>query len=736
MVSQGIAATPAASVTITLTTDVLFDAGGDARTVAALRIAAVDRAHDRAARRMLESLGAVEVDALEDCAVAPGSGIHFVLVDDDVHALCGFTSRAVPQLRAQGWRVDIDPAYPWQVVDAAAPLVAAVEAATDRPGWFDLELGVEIDGHVVSLLAPLLDLLETIDDLDELARSRRRSIAIRVGERHWMPLPPERLRMLLAVLRGLYRDGRVGVLWGGAAALAELGVALHGQDRPAVWRGDPHIRDHAYALALGPRAAMPALAGLRADLRPYQREGVAWLQHLRASGTGGVLADDMGLGKTLQTIAHLLAEREAGRLGPATGQPPALVVTLTSVAPNWLRELAKFAPDLKVLPLFGPARRARFAEIPAHDVIVTTYPLLARDRDELAAHRFHIAILDEAHAIKNIDAQVHDAARAIDAEHRVCLTGTPIENHLGELWAQMEFLMPGVLGDAERFRHEYRIPIEQLGDTRRLAALRERVKPFILRRTKDAVARDLPAKTELVRAVELASAQRELYESIRVAAHGDVRAQIKARGLGASTIAILDALLKLRQVCCDPRIASGLPPGAGLAGSAKLDLLLAMIDEMLGQGRRILVFSQFARMLALVSEALLAKGVGHVTLTGQTADRQRPIDAFQNGRADVFLISLKAGGTGLNLTRADTVIHYDPWWNPAAQAQATDRAHRIGQEHPVFVYNLIAAGSVEERMLGLQRHKRRLADGILAAGGAGAGALTEADVDDLLAPLG
>src|SRR5688572_21681783 len=636
-----VAAPLAPPVTVMLFTEVLFDADGDKRTVAALRIAARDRGAEREARHALEALGAVDVDALDDCAVTPGAGVHYVVVDDDVHALCGFTSRALAQLRGRGWQVDVDPAYPWQVVDAAAPLVASVTAAGDRAGWFDLELGIEVDGHVVSLLPPLLDLLETIEDLDELARSRRRAIAIRVGDRHWLPLPPDRLRLLLAVLRDLYRDGRVGVVWAGAAALAELGVALHGGDRPAVWRGDHHIRDHAYALALGPRAAPPPLAGLRAELRPYQRDGVAWLQHLRASGTGGVLADDMGLGKTLQTIAHIVAEREAGRLGAPHGGP-ALVVTLTSVAPNWLRELARFAPDLRVLPLFGPHRRARFGELAAHDVVVTTYPCLARDRDVLAAHRFHLAILDEAHAIKNTEAQIHDAARALDAEHRVCLTGTPIENHLGELWAQLEFLMPGVLGDAEDFRHRFRVPIEECGDARRMAQLRERVRPFILRRTKDAVARDLPGKTELVRSVELASGQRELYESLRVAAHGDVRAQIRARGLGASTIQILDALLKLRQVCCDPRLASGLPVGAAQAGSAKLDLLLEMVDQMLGQGRRILVFSQFARMLGLISEALLARGVGHVTLTGATADRQRPIDAFQAGRADVFLISLKA----------------------------------------------------------------------------------------------
>jgi SNF2 family DNA or RNA helicase len=300
----------------------------------------------------------------------------------------------------------------------------------------------------------------------------------------------------------------------------------------------------------------------------------------------------------------------------------------------------------------------------------------------------------------------------------------------------MDFLNPGMLGDADRFRADFRVPIEVHGEAARLEALRDQVRPYILRRTKDLVAPELPAKTEIVRAVELTGAQRDLYESIRLAAHADVRAQIRARGFGASTIQILDALLKLRQVCCDPRLVAS-EAARAVDASSKLDLLADLVQQQLAAGRRILVFSQFARMLALISERLLGHGVGHLTLTGSTADRQRPIDAFERGRADVFLISLKAGGTGLNLTSADTVIHYDPWWNPAAQAQATDRAHRIGQTRPVFVFNLIAAGSVEERMLALQTHKRRLADAILAPAGAGqaAAALTERDVDDLLSPL-
>jgi SNF2 family DNA or RNA helicase len=297
-----------------------------------------------------------------------------------------------------------------------------------------------------------------------------------------------------------------------------------------------------------------------------------------------------------------------------------------------------------------------------------------------------------------------------------------------------DFINPGLLGSKDQFTLQFRGPIEERGDKVRLEALRDRVRPFILRRTKDAVAPELPAKTMLVRAVELAGTQRELYESIRVAAHGEVRQHIRKRGLAGSTIAILDALLKLRQVCCDPRLVS-VEAAKGIEGSAKLDVLLELVTSQLADGRRILIFSQFARMLGLISESLLGRGIGHVTLTGNTPDRQKPIDAFQQGRADVFLISLKAGGAGLNLVGADTVIHYDPWWNPAAQAQATDRAHRIGQTKPVFVHDLIVAGSVEERMLGLQKHKRKLADAILSNGSTAPGVLTERDLDDLLAPL-
>jgi superfamily II DNA or RNA helicase len=705
---------------------------GDARPASAS--GPRDRDAEAQACRVLESFGVLELTQLEDCAVSPGTGVDYIVtIDGDVHALCAFGAYVVPQLRNLGWRIDIDPEYPWQTIANDVPLYASAGPDEKRPDWFGLELGVEVDGQRIDLLPALLDLLDSAGDLSVLARPARRCVAVRVDDKRWLPVPPNRLRMLAKVLLEMYRDGqKLHAPAMRAPLVAELCATLHDTERPLRWVGDTRIRDQAYAMAMGPRRSQVASAPpteLRAELRPYQADGVAWLQHLREHDAGGVLADDMGLGKTLQTIAHILIEKQHGRL-----DRPAMIVTLTSLVGNWQREIARFAPSLKVAVYHGPDRAQRLATLASHDVAITTYPLVARDRDLLAAIPLHLLVLDEAHAVKNDGSQVAEAVRRLTARHRVCLSGTPIENHLGELWSLFDFLMPGLLGSRDDFATSFREPIEARGDKVRIEALRERVRPYILRRTKDAVAPELPAKTHLVRAVPLGGAQRELYEAIRVAAHADVRREIKTRGLAGSTIAILDALLKLRQVCCDPRLVSG-DAAREVTGSAKLEVFLELVSHQLADGRRILVFSQFARMLGLISEGLLARGIGHVTLTGNTPDRQKPIDAFQGGRADVFLISLKAGGAGLNLVGADTVIHYDPWWNPAAQAQATDRAHRIGQTKPVFVHDLIIAGSVEERMLGLQRHKRDLADAILEPQSRRAGTLSERDLDDLLAPL-
>jgi SNF2 family DNA or RNA helicase len=367
-------------------------------------------------------------------------------------------------------------------------------------------------------------------------------------------------------------------------------------------------------------------------------------------------------------------------------------------------------------------------------VVITTYPILLRDQPRFERQNYHLVVLDEAQAIKNASSRAHRAVRALNAKHRLCLTGTPIENNLGELWALFDFLMPDFLGSRQQFTAQFRTPIEREANQDKLAALRARVSPFILRRMKDRVASELPAKTQLLRPVELGAEQRDLYESIRVSAHAEVRAAIRQKGLLGSTVTILDALMKLRQVCCDPRLVQ-VNSAARVKQSAKYDLLMQLIEEQLSQGHRILVFSQFTSMLSLIEQGVCAKGIVPLVLTGATQRRQELIDRFEAGYSDLFLISLKAGGTGLNLTSADTVIHYDPWWNPAAQAQATDRAYRIGQKKPVFVHNLIVSGSVEERMLQLQQHKQQLASGLLSDGGVGAPQWSEQQVHQLFAPL-
>ncbi len=695
---------------------------------------------EASARRSLERLGALELACVGDIAAPPGCDAEYVVrVDAGSHAFCAFTSHALPQLSAAGFLVDIDPSFPFRVAPADSPWFAKVAPHDELPGWFSLELGIEVDGAQVDLLPLVVELLDDADEaegLRALSRRFRSSYALKVDDTHHVSVTPERLRALMHVVIELYQGikqkkkaGRGVVAFPAvrAPALAKLDDAFKSQGTKLAWTDPARVTERARVLTSRPTAAAPP-ADLKATLRPYQAEGVAFLQQLVAEEVGGVLADDMGLGKTLQTIAHLVTEKAAGRL-----TSPALVVAPTSLVGNWARELARFAPHLSVTILHGTERHARRPQIAGSDVVITTYPLIVRDEDLLYGNTFHILILDEAQAIKNTRSQVHRAIKGVPAKHRLCLSGTPIENNLGELWALFDLLNPGLLGDELAFVRWYRKPIEQLRDEERLAALRDLVAPYILRRVKRDVAKELPPKTELFQRVELSGKQRELYEHIRVAAHADVRKVIRGKGLAASTIAILDALMKLRQVCCDPRLVA-MDAAKGVKGSAKYDALFELLEQQLSQGHRVLLFSQFTSMLALVAEGLRERRVEHLVLTGQTKDRQARVDAFEAGLADVFLISLKAGGTGLNLTSADTVIHYDPWWNPAAQSQATDRAYRIGQSRPVFVYNLFVAGSVEERVVRLQQKKRWLSATLLGDEAISSG-FSEQDVDALFAPL-
>jgi superfamily II DNA or RNA helicase len=703
------------------------------------------------ARRLLESFGAVPLECLEDWACAAHAD-YVVKCEGSVHDFAGFSAYVVPQLRSLGWKVEIAPDYPFRVLEREPVWYANVtpegdgttsrrrrseEEEAPRPDWFGLQLGIDLDGKRVNLLPALVELLERSSGkgLGELAQtSSRKCLALPVGEGVFLAIPQERARTILRVLAELYDSsapkGEIRFPQVRAGALLALDEVFAKDGATLEVNGGAGSRDWAGSLVRPEPIEITTVEGLKAELRSYQREGVAWLQNLRARQVGGVLADDMGLGKTLQTIAHVALEKQAGRLRDR----PALIVAPTSLVMNWERELRKFAPDLRVLVIHGAHRHNAYDGVRDADVVVTSYPILCRDEERFAEWTFHLVILDEAQTIKNLKSRAHVAARAVDAEHRLCLSGTPVENHLGELWALLDFVNPGLLGDELHFNRFYRVPIERLKNEERLAALRELVAPYILRRNKREVARELPPKTEVMRPVELHGGQRELYESIRVAAHAEVRKIIRKKGLAASVVPVLGALTKLRQVCCDPRLVR-----MGSAGkvreSAKYSMFFELLDKQLAGGHRVLVFSQFTSMLGLLEAGLRERKVKYAILTGDTKDRAEAVDQFEKGGAKVFLISLKAGGTGLTLTSADVVIHYDPWWNPAIQAQATDRAYRIGQKKPVMSYQLFAAGSVEERILGLQRSKRHVADAILGQGTA-AGAITEAELDVLFAPLG
>jgi SNF2 family DNA or RNA helicase len=386
-----------------------------------------------------------------------------------------------------------------------------------------------------------------------------------------------------------------------------------------------------------------------------------------------------------------------------------------------------------MLTLHGNNRGDLFRRIERSDIVLTSYALMLRDRDELVRRTYRMVVLDEAQAIKNPATKLAKVSCELQADHKIALSGTPMENHLGELWSVFHFLMPGFLGDREAFRRIFRQRIEKDGDADRQALLVQRVRPFLLRRTKEEVASELPPKSEFIREIELSDDQRDLYESVRLAMHARVREEIEQRGLARSNIAILEALLKLRQICCDPRLLKKRDGPA--PASAKYEMLMSMLEGMVETGRRIIVFSQFVEMLELIVEGLEEQGIGYTILTGRTRDREAPVKKFQNGEVPVFLISLKAGGTGLTLTRADTVIHYDPWWNPAVEAQATDRAHRIGQDKTVFVYKLVASGTVEEKMVELQERKRSLVEGVLGGVKGGGVGLSETDIEALFAPL-
>jgi superfamily II DNA or RNA helicase len=475
----------------------------------------------------------------------------------------------------------------------------------------------------------------------------------------------------------------------------------------------------------------PPLGQLETVLRPYQKAGVAWLEFLRQNNFGGILADEMGLGKTLQTLALLQSHPVETRQG-ALKPTPALIVCPTSLVFNWLAEAKKFTPTLKVLALEGPNREALFQKIPDHDVVVTSYALIRRDADRYREFEFDTVVLDEAQHIKNRQTQNAQAVKAVRARHRLVLTGTPMENSVLDLWSIFDFLMPGYLGSAQDFRERYEIPITRDKAPPVQARLARRLRPFILRRLKRDVARDLPAKLEQVSFCELTEEQRAVYQQVIEASRREVMESVGAEGLARSRMVILTALLRLRQVCCDLRLLK-LEHVDPATASAKLDLFGELLEEVIDGGHRVLVFSQFVTMLGLLREKLTENAIDFCYLDGSTTNRSQVVERFQTGAIPVFLISLKAGGVGLNLTGADTVIHFDPWWNPAVEEQASDRAHRIGQTRVVTSYKLITRNTVEEKILGLQARKREIIQATLAGEEQLAEALSWEEIQELFA---
>ncbi|EPR37329.1 SNF2-related protein [Desulfovibrio sp. X2] len=579
-------------------------------------------------------------------------------------------------------------------VRLSKPVVVGEITSEEEDKWFKLDLSVEYDGQKVP-----------IEKIWKAWTQGKRYVQLKDGS--YTSLPESWLEKLAHKLRALGYDpekapqARFNQF--DAPVLDKLVEDLDEVHTDSFWNT---LRERIHSFQEIRQIMAPR--GLNAQLRPYQEQGLSYLNFLREYGFGGILADEMGLGKTVQTLSFLQYLRESKMEGPS------LIIVPTSVMPNWERECQKFVPELKSLVIYGARRENLFKQVAESDIVITTYALLRRDLDELEKFEFNALILDEAQNIKNPNTITARSVRHLNAKMRLCLSGTPIENNLFELWSLFEFLMPGFLGSQHSFQRGIVKPIKD-GDEETLTYLRQRVKPFILRRTKSEVAKDLPPKVESVHYCALADEQLELYAALAKKLKEQVMRDVDEKGMAKSQMSILDALLKLRQICCHPRLLKLDMPGVSTnLPSGKFDAFKDLVTDIIEEGHKVLVFSQFVQMLHIIRSWLQINKVPFAYLDGTSKDRFDQVDMFNNDPSiPIFLISLKAGGTGLNLTSADYVIHYDPWWNPAVESQATDRTHRIGQTRQVFSYKMICQNTVEEKILKLQDQKRGIADAII-----------------------
>lgn len=640
-----------------------------------------------------------------------GQGMSQLIGEDRVLT---FMAREYPRLEKE-WQVTLEERLQRSAEKNLERVEAEISILPSGERWFDLEVNFAGESERFSAA-----------DIQRLLLSGRSHTRLKNGKIALIDMGAvDDLQQMLVDASPQQKDGRyrldnsqAGFL---QASLSEAG--LNKVKAPSAWLSKAVPR-HGTA-----DMPVPPLGDLEKVLRPYQRQGVAWLWFLRNNLFGGVLADEMGLGKTLQTLALL----SAAKAQAASQLKPSLIVCPTTLVFNWREEAKKFAPHLKVLVLDGPQRQNRFATMAEHDLVLTSYALIRRDAEHYRGVEFDTLILDEAQHIKNRESQNAQAVKSIRAEHRVVLTGTPMENSVLDLWSIFDFLMPSYLGAAKDFRERYELPIVRDKDKEAQARLSRRLRPFILRRLKRDVAKELPEKLDQVAYCELTEEQQAAYTQILNASRKEVMDAVGAQGVGKSRMVIFSALLRLRQVCCDLRLLK--MEGAEIKSpSAKLDLFGELLEEVIDGGHRALVFSQFVEMLFILRERLDKEGVRYCYLDGSTSNRGEVVEQFQKSNdIPLFLISLKAGGTGLNLTAADTVIHFDPWWNPAVEDQATGRAHRIGQNRVVTSYKLIARGTLEEKILNLQQRKREIAEATLDGEEAFSNSLTWEEIQGLFA---
>jgi superfamily II DNA or RNA helicase len=627
-------------------------------------------------------------------SLAPLTGMREVL---------NFLGSQVPALRRLGWKVQLEGKVAGfhEGLPVATPVVHVNDG--DGNGWFEVGFAFE-DPQGGTL------------DAREIQRALRRGDAFLEQDGRTVLLDRDAIESMHGVFSdchaqssdqaGCFRLSGVYAPYVRASLAALDGVDV---EEPPDWRARAAQQNRETRLE-----PVPLGDPLEGILRPYQKEGVYWLRFLEHGGAGGLLADEMGLGKTLQTLTWL----QLARVDPEAQGRPALIVCPTSLVENWAREAQQFTPGLRVLVISGTHRHERWEEIPAHDLVITSYALLRRDIERYESCAFSVAVLDEAQHIKNRSTQNAVAVKQIRARHRLVLTGTPVENGVADIWSIMDFLMPGYLGDYELFRAQYEQPIaagERDGEMAQ-ARLRRKLHPFLLRRLKRDVAKDLPEKLVKTSFCVLTPDQQRVYNGLLQESRQRVGDLVRAKGFERCHMEILAILMKLRQVCCHLELLK-LPELARAEGpSAKLEQFFEILDEAMDGGHRVLVFSQFVSMLQILRREMDSRGLAYCYLDGQSKDRLAQVQRFNRDHAiPAFLISLKAGGTGLNLTGADMVVHFDPWWNPAVEDQATDRAHRIGQKRTVYSIKLIAEQTVEEKVLALQKRKQAIIGATIAS---------------------